>query len=167
MASSASGKTEEAYSTDRRGEGSAFASCNVDSDNISLDSDSDSDSDYDSEDDFDSYDSEDESDYDSEDDLDDQEDSEDEEEEEEEEDQDYQADVYEQEEEAAISQALGVDLSKFLKKEEFEFNLMKLAKSFEKLQEQIDHEKLRMDKEIKQKEYEFVKAVVVIDGKLK
>ena len=40
-------------------------------------------------------------------------------------------------------------------------------KSFEKLQEQIDHEKLRMDKEIKQKEYEFVKAVVVIDGKLK
>ena len=44
---------------------------------------------------------------------------------------------------------------------------MKLAKSFEKLQEQIDHEKLRMDKEIKQKEYEFVKAVVVIDGKLK
>ena len=165
MTSSASEKTEGANSTDRRGEDSAFASCNVDSDNISLDSDSDSDSDYDSEDDSDSYDSEDESDYDSEDDLDDQEDSEDEEEEEE--DQDYQADVYEQEEEAAISQALGVDLSKFLKKEEFEFNLMKLAKSFEKLQEQIDHEKLRMDKEIKQKEYEFVKAVVVIDGKLK
>ena len=42
-------------------------------------------------------------------------------------------DEYEQEEEAAISQALGVDLSKFLKKDEFDFNLLKLHKHFEDL----------------------------------
>lgn len=34
------------------------------------------------------------------------------------------------EEEAAISQALGVDLAKFLKKEEFEFHIIKLVKKF-------------------------------------
>lgn len=103
----------------------------IDSDSDSYDSEDISD--YDSEDDS-SSDEETDSDYDS---KDGSEDSEDEEEEDEEE--EFQANEYDQEEEAAISQALGVDLSKFLKKDEFEFNLLKLATRFEKLQEQLEH----------------------------
>jgi hypothetical protein len=43
------------------------------------------------------------------------------------------------EEEAATGQTLGIDFSKFLKKEEFEFHFMKLIKKFDVVYEKIDH----------------------------
>ena len=71
------------------------------------------------------------------------------------------------EEEAATGQALGIDFSKFLKKEEFEFHFMKLIKKFDVVYEKIDHYKKRLNVEIKEKGYEFTKAVDVVNLKVK
>lgn len=43
------------------------------------------------------------------------------------------------EEEAATGQAIGIDFSKFLKKEEFEFHFLKLINKFEVVYGRIDN----------------------------
>ena len=62
---------------------------------------------------------------------------------------------------------MGFDLGKFLKKEEFEFNFSKVEKRFEEVKDLVEELRKKLNKEIKEKEYEFARAVVVIDGKLK
>ena len=70
------------------------------------------------------------------------------------------------EEETADGERLGIDLTKYMKREEWEFNKDKLQRRFEDLEDLIEEQKERMDEEIKAKEYEFAKGVEVIDKKL-
>lgn len=70
------------------------------------------------------------------------------------------------EEETADGERLGIDLTKYMKREEWEFNKDKLQQRFEDLEDFIEEQKERVDQEIRAKGYEFAKGVDVIDKKL-
>ena len=70
------------------------------------------------------------------------------------------------EEETADGERLGIDLTKYMKREEWEFNKEKLMRRFEDLEDLIEEQKQRLEEEIKAKGYEFAKGVEVIDQKL-
>jgi len=78
----------------------------------------------------------------------------------------YVEDPYEAEEDAAVGAAIGLDLSKFLKKEEFEFHLIKVIQRCEDLQEQIDRQERKLEVEIKEKGYEYTKGLVHLESEV-
>ena len=78
----------------------------------------------------------------------------------------YEEDESETAREAADAEALGVDLTKYMKKEAFEFYKDKIEDRIQDLVESIDILDGKLQHEIKEKASEYAKGVEIIEARL-